>query len=287
MHAPAIRPRSAIEIVDAAVSLFRDNFKTMAVIGLAASIPFVAAIIAGVGFFAAMRDPQAFVNNPLTVVPGMIGFGIVMLFWMAVVDGAMTFAAAEAYHGRKPTPADALRGALGKGVSLVGGNLLRMLLIAAVGLIAAAGIALSAKTSPVIAVLIGVAVLILAVHLIARTFAITSAIVIENQSATEGVSRSFFLSKDATWRIIGIALLCLIIYSFAQGISVMVVQTVVGLVLRNPIVAAAAGNLAAMVIYPFLNIAIMVLYYDQRVRKEGYDLDLMTSAIPAPAAPRS
>lgn len=287
MHAPAIRPRSAIEIVDAAVSLFRDNFKTMAVIGLAASIPFVAAIIAGVGFFAAMRDPQAFVNNPLTVVPGMIGFGIVMLFWMAVVDGAMTFAAAEAYHGRKPTPADALRGALDKGVSLVGGNLLRMLLIAAVGLIAAAGIALSAKTSPVIAVLIGVAVLILAVHLIARTFAITSAIVIENQSATEGVSRSFFLSKDATWRIIGIALLCLIIYSFAQGISVMVVQTVVGLVLRNPIVAAAAGNLAAMVIYPFLNIAIMVLYYDQRVRKEGYDLDLMTSAIPAPAAPRS
>ena len=287
MHAPAIRPRSAIEIVDAAVSLFRDNFKTMAVIGLAASIPFVAAIIAGVGVFASMRDPQAFFNHPLTFLPGMIGFGIVMLFWMAVVDGAMTFAAAEAYHGRKPTPADALRGALGKGVSLVGGNLLRMLLIAAVGLIATAGIALSAKTSPVIAVLIGIAVLILAVHLIARTFAITSAIVIENQSATEGVSRSFFLSKDATLRIIGIAMLCIIIYWIAQAISMMVVQTVITLVLRAPVVAAVAGNLAAMVIYPFLNIAIMVLYYDQRVRKEGYDLDVMTSAIPAPAAPRS
>jgi hypothetical protein len=70
-------------------------------------------------------------------------------------------------------------------------------------------------------------------------------------------------------------------------ISMMLVQTLVSLVLRSPIVAAAAGNLAAMVIYPFLNIAIMVLYYDQRVRKEGYDLDVMTSAIPAPAAPRS
>ena len=287
MHAPAIRPRSAIEIVDAAVSLFRDNFKTMAVIGLAASIPFVAAIIAGVGLFGAMRDPAAFIKNPAALLPGMIGFGFIMLFWMAVVDGAMTFAAAEAYHGRKPTPADALRGALGKGLSLVAGNLLRMLIVGAVGGVAALAIGLAAQASPVVAVLVGVAVFFLAAHLLARTFAITSAIVIENQSATEGVSRSFFLSKDATLRIIGIALLCLIMYWFAQVISMMLVQTVVSLVLRNPIVAAVAGNLAAMVIYPFLNIAIMVLYYDQRVRKEGYDLDVMTSAIPAPAAPRS
>lgn len=287
MHAPAIRPRSAIEIVDAAVSLFRDNFTTMAVIGLAASIPFVAAIIAGVGMFAAMRDPQAFLDHPMTVVPGMIGFGVLMLFWMAVVDGAMTFAAAEAYHGRRPTPADALRGALGKGLSLVGGNLLRILIVGAVGAVAALAIGVAAKASPVVAVLIGILVAVLAVHLLARTFAITSAIVIENQSATEGVSRSFFLSKDATLRIVGIALLCLIIYWFAQMISMMVVQTVVSLILRAPVVAAVAGNLAAMVIYPFLNIAIMVLYYDQRVRKEGYDLDVMTSAIPASASPRS
>lgn len=287
MHAPAIRPRSAIEIVDAAVSLFRDNFTTMAVIGLAASIPFVAAIIAGVGMFAAMRDPQAFINHPMTVLPGMFGFGILMLFWMAVVDGAMTFAAAEAYHGRKPTPADALRGALGKGVSLVGGNLLRMLIVGAVAAVAALAIGITAQASPVVAVLIGIAVAVVAVHLLARTFAITSAIVIENQSAAEGVTRSFFLSKGATLRIVGIALLCIVIYWFAQVISVLLVQTVVRLILRAPVVAAVVGNLAAMVIYPFLNIAIMVLYYDQRVRKEGYDLDVMTGAMPASAGPRS
>jgi hypothetical protein len=287
MHAPSIRPRSAIEIVDAAVSLFRDNFKTMAVIGLAASLPFVAAIIAGVGVFGAMRDPQAFFSHPLPMLPGIIGFSLVTLFWMAVVDGAMTFAAAEAYHGRTPTAADALRGALGKGVSLVGGNLLRMLIVASVGLIAAAGIALAAKASPFIAVLIAIAVAVLAVHLLARTFAITSAIVIENQSATEGVTRSFFLSKDATLRIFGIAFLCLVIYWVANMIGAMLVQLAIRVVLQSPVVAAVAGNLVGMVIYPFLNIAIMVLYYDQRVRKEGYDLDVMTSAIPAAAAPRS
>lgn len=281
MHAPAIRPRSAIEIVDAAVSLFRENFKTMAVIGLAASVPFIGAIIAGVGMFGAMRDPQAFLKNPMAVVPGMIGFGVVLLFWMAIVDGAMTFAAAEAYHGRRPTPADAFRGAMAKGVSLVGGNLLRILIIGGVGGVAALAVALAAQASPVVAFIAGIAVFVLAVHLIARTFAITSAIVIENQDAMEGVNRSFFLSKNATLRIVGVALLCLVIYWFAQVISMMLVQTIVQLVLRSPMVAAVAGNLAAMLIYPFLNIAIMVLYYDQRVRKEGYDIDVMTTAIPA------
>jgi hypothetical protein len=287
MHAPAIRPRSAIEIVDASVSLFRENFKTLAVIALAASVPFIAAIIAGVGFFSVLQNPQAFAKNPAAIVPGMVGFGLVMLVWMAVVDGAMTFAAAEAYHGRRPTPADAFRGAIGKGLSLVGGNLLRMLIIGGAAGIAGLIVALLAKANAFVAVLLGFGVFVVAIHLVARTFAITSAIVIENQSAVEGVNRSFFLSKDATLRIIGVALLCLIIYWVAQAISMMVVQGAIQLILHSPIVAAVAGNLAAMLIYPFLNIAIMVLYYDQRVRKEGYDIDVMTSAMPTAAIPRT
>lgn len=286
MHAPSIRPRSAIEIVDASVSLFRDNFKTMAVIGLAAALPFAIAIIAGVGFFGAMRNPQAFFANPLALMPGMVGFGFIMLFWMAVVDGAMTFAAAEAYHGRSPTPADAIRGALGKGLSLVGGNLLRMLIVGGVVAVAGIGVAVAASSSPGVAVLIGFIVFVLAIHLLARTFAITSAIVIENQSATEGVNRSFFLSKNSTLRIVGVAFLCIFLYWIAQMITGLLIQGVIQFVLHSPIAAAVAANLVGMMIYPFLNIALMVLYYDQRVRKEGYDLDVMTSAIPVPAMPQ-
>ena len=124
---------------------------------------------------------------------------------------------------------------------------------------------------------------VLFAHLLARTFAITSAIVIENRNAGDGVQRSFSLSKDATLRIVGVALLCLVIYWVAQVVLVMVEQLVMQFVVSNPIVAALVGNVAGMVIYPFLNIAIMVLYYDQRVRKEGYDLDVMGSAIATPA----
>jgi hypothetical protein len=286
MHAPSIRPRSAIEIVDAAVSLYRDNFKTMAVIGLAASVPAVGGITLGLGMFGALSHMSRFMSNPLTMMPGIVAFSVVMILWFAVIDGAMTYAAAEAYHGRAPTPADAIRGVLGKGVSLVGGNLLRMLIVFGLAMVAAITFGVLGKdTNPVVALVVGVGVFVIVIHLLARTFAITSAIVIEGQSATEGVQRSFFLSKNDTMRIVGVALLCLVIYWLAQMIGVMLVQSVVRIVLRNTMLSMILGNIAGMIIYPFLNIAIMVLYYDQRVRKEGYDLDVLSSTMPA-AAPR-
>jgi hypothetical protein len=287
MHAPTIRPRSAIEIVDAAVSLFRDNFKTMAVIGLAATLPFAAAaVIVGLGMAGqATINPAAFIAHPEVFLPWMVGFGLLMLFWMAVVDGAMTFAAAEAYHGRSPSPADAFRGAMNRGMSLVGGNLLRMLIVGGMVGVAAGAVALAAQANGFIAAIIGIGVFVLLLHLLARTFAITSAIVIEDRSASEGVQRSFFLSKDATLRIVGIAFLCITIYSAVQMIGSMVIQMIITLVLRSPVIALVTANLATMMVYPFLNIAIMVLYYDQRVRKEGYDLDVMTHAMPVPSMP--
>ncbi|HEX8849203.1 MAG TPA: hypothetical protein VF761_06720 [Gemmatimonadaceae bacterium] len=282
MEAPAIRPRTAIEIVDVAFSIFRSNFATMAVIGLAASVPFVILISLGV-FSMSSFDPKAFQSAMLAMLPMIVAIGLVAMLWMSVIDGAMTFAAAEAYHGNRPSPGDAIRGALAKGLSLVGGNVLRMLIIMGVGMVLAVGVALLGRVSGFLAFLVAIVMLVLFVHVIARTFAITSAIVIERKDAMDGVSRSFALSKDSTLRIVGVGFLCLCVYWVAQFAGALVVQLVVGFILRNPIVAAIIGNLVGMVMYPFLNIALMVLYFDQRVRKEGYDIDVLSSAMtPAP-----
>ena len=285
MHLPTIRPRSAIEIVDAAVSLYRQNFKTMAVIGLAASLPIlpVIAIAGKAGLFTMVNNPQQFTAVTKGFLPFMLLFVALTVLWFSVVDGAMTFAAAEAYHGRAPSPADAIRGAWGKGLSLIAGNLLRFVIITGGAIAAALAMTIVVRLNAFLAFIIGITAFVLFAHLLARTFAFTSAIVIENRSAGAGVQRSFALSKNATLRIVGVALLCLVIYWIAQVVLVMVVQLVMHFIVTNPIIAALTGNILGMVIYPFLNIAIMVLYYDQRVRKEGYDLDVMGSAIAAPA----
>lgn len=282
MHAPAIRPRSAIEIVDVAFSIFRSNFATMAVIGLAASLPFVILISFGVVSFGTLGS-KTFLDNVVAMIPMFIAFGLVAILWMSVIDGAMTFAAAEAYHGNRPSPGDAIRGAISKGVSLIGGNLLRILLVAAVGLVAAVAVGGLGRLNGFLGAIVGIAVFVLFVHIIARTFAITSAIVIERRGAAEGMSRSFALSKNSTMRIVGVGLLCLAVYWVGQFAGALVVQLLVGFVLRNPIVAAVLGNVVGMLMYPFLNIALMVLYFDQRVRKEGYDIDVLSNTMaPAP-----
>ncbi|NUO64392.1 MAG: hypothetical protein HOQ11_10315 [Gemmatimonadaceae bacterium] len=282
MEAPAIRPRSAIEIVDVAFSIFRSNFATMAVIGLAASVPFVILISLGV-FSMASLSPRSLEASMMAMLPMLVTVGLVAVLWMSVIDGAMTFAAAEAYHGNRPSPGDAIRGALSKGISLVGGNVLRVLIIGAVALLMGVGIAVLGKLNAFLGFIVAVALLVLFVHVIARTFAITSAIVIERKDAMDGVSRSFALSRDSTLRIIGVGFLCLCVYWVAQVAGALVVQLVIGFILRNPIVAAIIGNLVGMLMYPFLNIALMVLYFDQRVRKEGYDIDVLSSAMaPAP-----
>ena len=292
MDAPAIRPRTAIEIVDASFALFRANFVTMAIIGLAASVPiaiFMGVLLTAVAGGGAWMT--SFTRDATAWVPLFVAMMAGFLFWMAVVDGAMVFAAAEAYHGARPTPADAIRGAFSKGFSLVGGNLLRMVIIGAgavaIGLAVVFAVnAIGSLLGGVLAFLLVVAGLVLVFHLFARTFAITSTIVIERRTAAEGVSRSFALSKDATLRIVGIFMLAACVYSVAQFAGSMVVQIVVGVIMRSPIAAGVLGNVVAMLVYPFLNIALMVLYFDQRVRKEGYDLDLLSSAMPPAPAPQ-
>jgi hypothetical protein len=286
MHAPAIRPRSAIEIVDASFSLFRDNFATMAVIGLAASVPFVILIALGFGAFTA-GGAERLLTNPLAMMPMILALIAIFALWFAVIDGAMTFAAAEAYHGTRPSPGDALRGAFSKGLSLVGGNILRIVILGGGFMLIGIAVALVARLNGFLGFIVAVAAFVFAIHLFARTFAITSAIVIERRTAMDGVTRSFALSKESTLRIVGVFLLCGVIYIVAQLAGSMLIQTLVGIVLRSPVVAAVVGNIVSMLVYPFMNIALMVLYFDMRVRKEGYDLDVMSGAMAPAGTPRS
>jgi len=51
-------------------------------------------------------------------------------------------------------------------------------------------------------------------------------------------------------------------------------------------IASAGGFLSASLVGPLLTIALTLIYYDQRVRKEGFDLQLMMASLqPSSQAP--
>jgi hypothetical protein len=287
MHAPALRPRSAIEIVDTAFTIWRRNFGQMTIIGIAATVPIVLALVLGLGslFTAGMTGKPISESAMLSMVPMILVFVVILVLWMAVVDGAMTLAAGDAYFGREVSAASALRGALSKGGTLVLSNILRMLTIGGAAVVGGIVIALLGRANGGIAVLLIIVLSVLMLLLFARLFATTNAVVFENSGASESLSRSFAISKDSAWRIFGVILLSYIVLVVAQIAIGLTVQLVISMILRSPVVASMVGNVIGALLYPFLSIALMVLYFDQRIRKEGYDLDVLSDGLPKSPAP--
>jgi hypothetical protein len=120
--------------------------------------------------------------------------------------------------------------------------------------------------------------------------------VLENKGITDAMSRSSDLTKGDRGRIFVIALL------FG------VLSIGVGLLLRWPLeIAAGVSSIAAMqrssrswqaallvstfvsecLVGPLATIAFSLVYYDERVRKEAFDLQLMMTTLDAPALPPS
>ena len=287
MHAPTLRPRSAIEIVDTAFTIWRRNFGQMTIIGIAATVPIVLALVLGLGslFTAGMTGKPISEGAILSMVPMILVFVIILVLWMAVVDGAMTLAAGDAYFGREVSAASALRGALSKGGTLVLSNILRMLTIGGAAVVGGIVIALLGRANGGIAVLLIIVLSVFMLLLFARLFATTNAVVFENSGASESLNRSFALSKDSAWRIFGVILLSYIVLVVAQIAIGLTVQVVISQILRSPVVASMVGNVIGALLYPFLSIALMVLYFDQRIRKEGYDLDVLSDGLPKSPAP--
>ena len=288
MNAPALRPRSAIEIVDTSFTIWRRNFGQMTIIGIAATVPVVLALVFGVGSMFVGFGRTFDESKLLSMMPMFLAFVVLLVLWMAVVDGAMTIAAGDAYHGREVSAASALRGAVAKSGTLVLSNVLRTLAVVLLAGVGGVAIALLGKANAVIAALLMVVLAVCAILLFARLFATTNAVVFENRGASESLSRSFALSAGSAWRIFGVILLAYLVLLVAQIAIGVTVQVLISSILRSPVVASMVGNVLGALLYPFLSIVLMVLYFDQRIRKEGYDLDVMSSGIPdapLPAAP--
>ncbi len=285
MHAPALRPRSAIEIVDASFAILRKSFVQMAIIGLAAAAPLVVLVIVGGAAAVGVMKTQL-ASSPAVAIPLLFVATVLALIWVAIVDGAVTIAAGDAYFGRELSPASALRTAFSRAMPLLGAYLLRALIIGALALVAGVVVFAMSKMGGFFAVIAGIAAAVLVIHVALRLFATTSVVVFEDVGASESVNRSFALSKDSALRIFGVLFLCWLIVNVLQYAFNFTVAALLSSLLDSPMVAMILMVVVAVLLYPFLNIAIMVLYYDQRVRKEGYDLQMMSSAIPAsPVSP--
>jgi hypothetical protein len=114
-----------------------------------------------------------------------------------------------------------------------------------------------------------------------RLLLTTQAIVLEGQGPLAGLARSWRLVGQAFWRSLGIFLL---VYAFIYIVSLVVQLPLVamgaffGMLLNNSVLYQSIASLVTygvlILVLPLQFIIFTLLYYDLRIRKEGYDLEL-------------
>lgn len=111
-------------------------------------------------------------------------------------------------------------------------------------------------------------------YVAARFFAVTAAIVLEDASTTEAFARSTALSSGRKWHILNTLLLVWIIYALLSG-CVLFAATL----LKSQVLTLVLSAAYQVVAYPVFGLTTMLLYYDCRIRSEGFDIEQMAASL--------
>src|SRR5579884_1153069 len=107
--------------------------------------------------------------------------------------------------------------------------------------------------------------------------------VVEHIGVSDALNRSSRLSKGSGWRIFGVYVL-LFIFTIVAKIAIQYIITLAVASLKSispivPLAAMGGTYLVSALVAPVITIALTLLYYDQPVRREGFDLEHMMNAL--------
>ena len=107
-------------------------------------------------------------------------------------------------------------------------------------------------------------------------------VVLEGRGPLEALSRSWQLVRGSFWRVLGTVILISLLVQILIIIPGLIFGGIIGFVFSDPqdfaiqqSLSTLVGYIAQILFLPVSIIAYTLLYYDLRVRKEGYDLQLL------------
>ena len=282
---PGLRPLGFGEILDVGIKLCLRNWRVlvMCVVWLVLPAQIVSvAVLLSVAPDA--LDPTA--QQPIDTgeeTRFLVAQGISGLVQGAVylVSTAACFKAiADAYLGAEPTAKRSLAFGLRRVPRLLGLYVLTFLIFAVVfgalaGLVA----------------LLGPAVLVLLLVLIPAAVYVgvllslsTAALLFEDVGPVRAMRRSFELVRGSWWRVLGIlfvgVLLVSVLAGILQGLLTLIPAALAdGNEVVLAITAVIAGTVSVTLTTPFTAAIFSLVYFDQRVRREGFDLELLAQGL--------
>jgi hypothetical protein len=291
-----LRPLTLGELFDRAFVLYRRHFWLF--VGITA-IPGVFALVVALAqqamqnlmatTAAAGADPA---ENAVLVLWMGAGVMVAALAYGVVYTislGATTYAVSEIYLGRTATIGEVyarVRPRIGRLILLMLAMMLRIGGLLLLGtILAGIGAGITAVIHPIIS---GIVVVLCVLAMFAGMALLTlryslavPGMILESLGANKSLRRSVELTRGRLGRVF-LLLLCAMMVTYATALlfqgPFMFAAFAAGLETRTGIwlniVAAFTGTIGTTLTAPFMIIGLALLYYDARIREEGFDLEL-------------
>jgi hypothetical protein len=275
MQSMELRPRTVGEILDVAFKLYTSNIRKLLIISAVVFIPigliqlFVAA---GSGIDTIdLFDPDALAQGELPsgfagFIGGTLALSVISLIGTLFVQGASIKLFAGAFQGIDQTWQESVRFGIDKSLLILGTALLSAL---------GSGIGL-------------IFCLVPGIWLWTSWYVAIPSLLVEGTRPIAALTRSFQLVKQRFWPVFGVGVLAWLI----SQVVVQLLGLVVSLVAVVPSIMEAAetgtldggvygasvlaSSVASIVTVPFLAAVAVAVYFDLRVRFEGFDIEMLS-----------
>ncbi len=275
---PILRPLDFGGVFDQAFRLYTGHWRTLLAISAVVMVPLgIVSLLITIAVFpdldAALTDPDLINASPEEVLDLMAGvllpslfIGLLNIVGLWLIQGACTHAVAEVYMGREPDWRDSLAAGFRRLPSYLGAMILMGL-----GIIGGLFLCL------VGAVWFGV------------MWAVTiPALIAEDLGPWGALKRSWELIQGSFWRVLGLTIVSGMIVGIVGIALSSPSQFVVfsgGSLTATQSTSQVANTLAYTLTLPFQALVAVVIYFDQRVRKEAFDLHALSAGLQQPATP--
>lgn len=277
MAALDLRPLSLGELLDRTFFLYRRHFLLFVgiaaipysfffVVNLASALLPLLARSAAAGNMQPAGMAAAAIGGGLFAVVAVIVGGIAFLFSV----GATVFAVSEIYTGRQTSIRESLARVRGNAGTIFGVLFLS-------GLILMAGF---------------IALVIPGIYLMCRICVATPAALLENIGPSDSIRRSFDLTRDFAGRAFMIYMLyfamvwgVVAVFQFPFMMLIVINAKQTQLMVLWTVLMQVGNFIGSALVAPVSTIGFALFYYDLRVRKEAFDLQMMMQAIGADPMP--
>jgi hypothetical protein len=258
---------SVNDILDGAFKLLRANAKAIILTVAAFIVPVELLIgflqrnaLGGQGFLQAMNDPTTTNSQGGSGTGWAVGLGYAVgVLLVPLICGGVSRAVMASYLGRELSAGECLRAAIRRTPALLAATVLVHL----------------AEAISLIGLVIGI------VFVMPLFVMVAPAIAIEELGPWAGIKRSWRLVTRRYWPTVGTALLAGVLAYFlgqALGLVPNVLALIIGL-RWGWILIAVSGILVSFVTIPVVTIVATLIYLDARIRREGFDLELLADRL--------